>query len=82
MALEMSSNGRTEILFKGGRVDCLTSPDDPNEKKEFFCAPFIDRKKLMAWFMGPNGFGMNENQVTYHMYYPITKMFTLLIALI
>ena len=63
-----------DIEFKGGRVDCPTSPDDPGERVTDFCDPRSNRSSLMEWFAGPNGFGMNENQVRYHTYYPTNEI--------
>ena len=52
------------ITFKGGRIDCSTSPGD-NEDHVFPDAS-MNRTAMFNWFSKTDfGFGMNEKQVSY-----------------
>ena len=56
------SSRRVGITFKGGRVDCPTSPEDTVD--HVYPKPTMNRAEMMAWFSGhKDAFNMNEEQV-------------------
>lgn len=55
-------NPNVDIVFKGGRVDCPTSPQDSDHHD--FPDPAMSRTQMMNWFAeNESGFSMNENEV-------------------
>ena len=75
-ALEVARPSRSRkpgIIFKGGRPDCHTSPEDVADHD--YPEPDMSRKEMMDWFANhKDGFGMNENQVRQQMYYTIKEL--------
>ena len=62
VALE-AANTKVNITFKGGRVDCLSSPYHDGDS--LFPGASMNREEMMKWFQGTDdGFGMDEEQVT------------------
>ena len=60
-ALEVA-NSDVSLTFKGGREDCITSPEDQQEHT--YPDGNMNRAELMDWFLNSeDGFGMNEDQV-------------------
>ena len=67
-ALELASDNRLDIEFKGGRVDCPTSPS--TDENHEFPHPNMNRNDMMNWFKNnDHGFGMTENQVRQYLYF-------------
>ena len=60
-ALEIG-NPNVNITFKGGRVDCTSSPND--EALHQYPDPIMSRTEMLDWFANnDDGFGMDANQV-------------------
>ena len=60
-ALELG-NPNVDITFKGGRVDCPSSPND--ESYHNYPDPIMSRAEMLDWFANnEDGFGMDANQV-------------------
>lgn len=61
-ALEIG-NPNVNVTFKGGRVDCTSSPND--EALHQYPDPIMSRTEMLDWFANnEDGFGMDANQVT------------------
>ena len=60
---KLTTNEEFKITFKGGRLDCPTSPFET--ARHTFPSPAMNRTAMMNWFSSYEfGFGMNEKQVT------------------